>query len=160
MSGFTNPGIIGRYVFEEGKDKGVGEVGLSIYRETVVKGLDASEFEAKQVLGREIVKIKSLHLTFSMYRFGTRVRTGRRSPCSSFDTNQSNLTGQLLRSNTVGAFPAIKFTQLTQRMRLTPRLRRLRNLHPPRLLTFHPHIYQSLPRDLRSSQYSRRERVW
>lgn len=43
LTGFTNPGIIGRYNFDEPNEK------WSVYRTTDVKGLNAKEFEVEQV---------------------------------------------------------------------------------------------------------------
>lgn len=45
LTGFTNPGIVARYNFDEPSD----EKRWSIYRSTVMKGLVPDEFSAEQV---------------------------------------------------------------------------------------------------------------
>ena len=47
LIGFTNPGIVARYDFTE-KDEAAR---WSVYRKTIVTGLNSDDFEAKQVCG-------------------------------------------------------------------------------------------------------------
>lgn len=45
LTGFTNPGIVGKYDFAEANE----DKRWSIYRSTYLKGLKADDFEAQQV---------------------------------------------------------------------------------------------------------------
>lgn len=47
LTGFTNPGVVARYDFTQ-KDEAAR---WSVYRKTVVPGLNSNDFEAKQVCG-------------------------------------------------------------------------------------------------------------
>jgi prolyl oligopeptidase len=50
LSGFTNPGLVGRYTFGGKKEEKKEErEGWKLWRETVVKGLRPDEFRAEQV---------------------------------------------------------------------------------------------------------------
>jgi prolyl oligopeptidase len=47
MSGFTSPGTVYRYDFEEGEGRTVGVE--NVYREAKVEGIKPEEFESSQV---------------------------------------------------------------------------------------------------------------
>lgn len=99
LIGFTNPGIVARYEFSKRPEER-----WSIYRKTSVTGLNSDDFLAEQVCIWLVIMTAGFAVFMTTEcRFGTRVRTEQRFPCSSFVTRTLSLMVLLLLFNTVSA---------------------------------------------------------
>ena len=105
LIGFTNPGIVARYDFAE-KDEAAR---WTVYRKTIVTGLNSDDFEAKQVC-IWVYAICVGAVPQWPYRCGSRARTARRCRCSSSGIRTRSSTAQRLPSSTVrqNPFPVLR----------------------------------------------------
>ena len=121
LTGFTNPGIVGRYDFDvKETDKR-----WSIYRTTFVSGLNPNDFTAEQV--RNTSAVPEYTMTRDN-RSGTQARTVPAYRCSSCGTRTPRLTARRPRCNTVRCLPARTCTRYPANPCTRTRLRRLHHL--------------------------------
>lgn len=96
LTGFTNPGIIAKYDFEEPDE----EKRWSVYRTTLLKGLKAEDFDSRQVRVFMGCTVKN-KCDMLISRCGTRARMARRFRCSLCATKILHLMELHLPSSTV-----------------------------------------------------------
>jgi prolyl oligopeptidase PreP (S9A serine peptidase family) len=128
LTGFTNPGIVARYNFDEPSE----EKRWSIYRSTTMSGLVPDEFSAEQVWYKS--------------KDGTKVPMF----IVKHKSTKSDGTAPAIQ------YGEISILSLDQHLTLFPRLRWIQYINKPLVQSYYPDFHQDVRCSFCFGQYSRR----